>query len=113
MKEYSKKDDWKIICNVKTELIKRYVDVTKLKIDCTKGSIEIQGTLEFTGQGKWAMDTIQTINNALKKYDIVIRSLSNVRNLKWKLHSWEQKGRRWSYAPSPGIRKKNEQKGLK
>ncbi|MFH1380052.1 MAG: hypothetical protein ABII23_07220 [bacterium] len=113
MKDYSKRDDWKIITEVKAELVKRFIDVAKLKIDCTKGFVEIEGPLQFIGRGQQAMDTIQTIANALKKYDIMLNALSNVRGIKWKLLGWEQKGRHWSYAPTAEIRKMNEKKGLK
>ena len=113
MREYRRQDDWKIICNVKIELTKRWVDVAKLKIFCTRGVVEIEGSLEFTGQGKSAMDSTQTIANALKKYDAALRSISMVRDIKWRLVGWEIRGRMWSYHPTAEIKKRDEAKGLK
>lgn len=113
MKEYSRKDDWKIITHIKAELVKRWVNVDKLKINCTRGAVEIEGLLDFTGTGRSAMDSIITIQNALKKFDTTLCAVSNVRAVKWKLLGWDRRGKLWNYHPTPQIRKINEAKGLK
>ncbi|MBD3271595.1 MAG: hypothetical protein GF384_03540 [Elusimicrobia bacterium] len=113
MKEYNKRDDWKIIQTVKQELNKRWVDVGKLKIDCTRGVLQIQGELDFTGQGKSAMDSVTSIAVALRKYDAALKGLSNVRDVKWHLLGWEKHGRLWSYRPTAAIRKRDESRGFK
>ena len=113
MREYSKRDDWKIIVNVKQEMTRRWVDINKLKIDCTRGVVDIQGELDFTGQGKSAMDSILSISNALKKLDTFLKSIGIVRDVKWKLLGWSRQGRVWTYKPTAEIRKKDEAKGIK
>ncbi len=113
MKEYQKKDDWKIIKHVQADLVRKYIDITKLKINSTRGNVEIGGMLEFTGQARGAMDSVMTISNALKNMNVGLRSISNLRTIKWKLQGWELRGQKWNYAPTSDIRKKNEAKGIK
>lgn len=113
MKEYSRRDDWKIITHIKAELVKRWVNVDTLRINCTRGAVEIEGHLDFTGTGRSAMDSIMSIQNALKKFDASLCAVSGVRAVKWKLLGWERRGKTWNYHPTPQIKKINEAKGLK
>jgi hypothetical protein len=110
--DYSRKDDWKIITNVRMELNKRWVNCNSIKINCTRGVVDIEGMLEFTGQGRNAMDSVTTVANMLKKFDTALRGLPMVRDIKWKLAGWERTGRFWRYSPTPYIRKISEKKGI-
>ena len=113
MKDYNRKDDWTIITWVKIELVKRWINTGPLKISCTRGVVELEGPLEFSGQGKNAMDSITTIASTLKKIDTALKGISMVRDVKWRLSGWERTGRFWQYHPTAHIRKLDEKKGLK
>jgi hypothetical protein len=113
MKDYTRKDDWRIITLIKVELVKRWIDVGPLKISCTRGVVDIEGPLGFSGQGRNAMDSITTIANTLKKIDTALKSVSMVRDVRWQLAGWERTGRFWQYHPTAYIRKIDEKKNLK
>ncbi len=95
--EYSRKIDWQINNAVKTELVKRWVDTSKVRISTTKGNVELKGSLEFTGQGTSIYDSPSTVMNMLKNLELAIKSLSNVRSVKFELDSWKKTGGRWEY----------------
>lgn len=92
--EFDRKIDWQINNNVKIELVKRWVNVQKLRITSAKGYVEIKGDLEFTG--KFATDLDRAaVQNFLKTLDMVLRGLPNLRGVKWQLSGWQRVGTRW------------------
>lgn len=113
MKDYSRKDDWSLIVKVKQELTRLWIRVEHLKISCTRGHVDIQGPLEFSGQAKSTMDSVTAVASGLRKLDAALMAINNVRAVKWKLLGWEKKGKHWTYQPTAEIRKKDEKKGFK
>jgi hypothetical protein len=92
--EYDKKIDWQINNNVKTELVKRWVNTQKLRITSTKGNVEIRGDLEFTGKYAGEMDNAST-QSFLKTLDLALKGLPNLRSVKWQVTGWQRVGARW------------------
>ena len=92
MKDYSRKDDWVLIVKVKQELTRLWIKTEHLKISCTRGSVEIDGPLELSGQAKSAMDSITAIASGLRKIDSALMGINNVRAVKWHLLGWEKRG---------------------
>lgn len=92
--EYSRKMDWQINNNVKVELVKRWIDVQKLRIASSKGIVEIRGALGFTGKNEQSME-IPAIMGVLKTLDMVLKGLPNVRDVKWHLDNWQKLGVNW------------------
>jgi len=97
--DYSRKIDWQINNAVKTELVKRWIDTSKVRISTTKGNVEIRGALEFIGQGINIYDSPTTIMNMLRTLELAIKAISNVRNVKFELASWKKTGGHWEYTP--------------
>ena len=91
----SSKEDWKINNNVKIELVKRWINPAKLKINTTKGNVWIKGELEFTGKAKDEFTTPVVIVNVLKQLDLVIRAIPNVKSTKYEIVGWNRKGTKW------------------
>ena len=94
MSDFDRKVDWQINNNIKVELVKRWIDVQKLRIMCTKGNVEIKGELEFTGKLAAERDPT-TVINFLKTLDLVLKGLPNVKSIKWDLHGWNKVGAKW------------------
>ena len=92
--EYSARIDWQINNNVKQELTKRWIDISKLRISTTKGVVEIKGAISFTGQAGGDTE-LSTIMNKLKNIDRAIRGINYVRDIHWKLDNWKKIGSRW------------------
>jgi len=97
--DYSRKIDWQINNSVKTELVKRWIDTSKVRISTTKGNVEIRGALEFIGQGINIYDSPTTIMNMLRTLELAIKAISNVRSVKFELTSWKKTGGHWEYTP--------------
>jgi len=95
--EYSRKLDWEINKNVKAELVRRWIDVNKLRISTTKGNVEIKGSLEFTGQGKNVYDSPVTVIHLLKNLESTIKALPTVKSIKFQLDTYKKTGTRWEY----------------
>jgi len=106
--EYSRKDDWQINKHVTELLVKRWIDVTKLRINTTKGNVDIKGALDFSGQEKANMDTPVVVINLLKKIDAALKGLPKVRTVSYTLVGWAKQGTRWAYAPTRDMMKKDE-----
>lgn len=104
--EYSKKDDWLINKSVLERLIRSWIDVSKLRINTTKGNVEIKGGLEFTGQAKAGIDSPVVIINTLKKLDPSLKAIPNVKTVKYDFSGWKKQGARWNYVPSKEQEKK-------
>ena len=104
MVEYSRKIDWQINNNVKIELVKRWINVQKLRITTTKGNVEVKGDLEFTGKASQDMEE-SAIVSMLKTLDIALKGLPNVRNIKWELDCFKKVGARWQATKSSKIGK--------
>ncbi|HCJ66808.1 MAG TPA: hypothetical protein DHV62_05635 [Elusimicrobia bacterium] len=97
--EYTRKIDWQINHGVKTELVKRCIDVSKVCISTTKGNVEIKGQMQFTGQGVNIYDSPTTIASMLRKLELAIRAISYVRGVKFQFDSWKRMGSHWEYNP--------------
>lgn len=94
MVEYSPKVDFEINKLVSEELIKKYVDVSKLRISTTKCVTEIKGELVFTGSLAGETDP-GVILNMMRKIDLGLKSITYLRDVRWKLENWEKKGSKW------------------
>ncbi|MFH0947817.1 MAG: hypothetical protein V1833_02315 [Elusimicrobiota bacterium] len=92
--EYDRKIDWQINNNVKIELVKRWINVQKVRITTTRGNVEIKGDLEFTGSAAKDMEE-SAIMNMLKTLDMALKGLPNIRDVKWDLDSFQKTGSRW------------------
>lgn len=92
--EFDRKIDWQINNNVKIELVKRWINVQKLRITSAKGNVEIKGDLEFTGKFASDMDGA-AVQSFLKSLDLVLKGLPNLRSVKWQLTGWQKVGARW------------------
>ncbi|MDD5687818.1 MAG: hypothetical protein PHE88_08315 [Elusimicrobia bacterium] len=108
MVEYSRKMDWQINNNVKIELVKRWVDVQKLRICTTKGNVEIKGSLEFTGRAAQDLEAV-AVMNLLKNLDLALKGISNLRDVKWDLDCWKKVGSRWQPAKVSKEKEKEEE----
>ena len=103
--EYTRKMDWQLNNNVKTELVKKWIDVQKLRITAVKGNVEIKGVLIFTGKFATDMDNAAIVS-FLKTIDMALRGLPNLRSVKWNLSGWQKIGVRW--APTTGQKTAKE-----
>lgn len=103
--EYTRKMDWQLNNNVKIELVKKWIDVQKLRITAVKGNVEIKGELVFTGKFATDMDNAATVS-FLKTVDMALRGLPNLRSVKWNLSGWQKTGVRW--APTTGQKTAKE-----
>ncbi len=91
--------------NARAELIKHGVDTSKLSISCTKGIVEIRGTLIFTGRGSEGTN-IESLTERIKTLERIIRSISYERGVVWRLDNWQKLGARW--APTKVFQKQIE-----
>jgi hypothetical protein len=107
--DFDRKIDWQINNNVKIELVKRWVNVQKLRITSTKGNVEIKGELEFVGKNAGELDNA-AIANFLKSLDMALKGLPNLRTVKWELTTWQRVGNRW--APSANAAREERKKEL-
>ena len=105
--EYDRKIDWQINNNVKIELVKRWINVQKLKITTTKGNVEIKGELDFTGTASKDMEAA-SILNMLKTVDMALKGIPNTRDVKWNLDRFQRVGARWQ--PTKSL-KADKEKG--
>lgn len=92
--------------SVLERLVRSWIDVSKLRINTTKGNVEIKGSLEFTGQAKAGIDSPVVIINTLKKLDPSLKAIANVKTVKYDFSGWKKQGVRWIYAPSRQQEKK-------
>lgn len=107
MVEYNARIDWQISHDAKKELVRRFVDITKLRVSCTKGIIEISGDLAFSLKSKEDTE-VQVLVAKLKSIDSTLRAITYVRDVQWRLESWKKSGQRW--APSKEMEKKLTEK---
>ena len=92
--EYNRKIDWQINNNVKIELVKRWINVQKVRIITTNGNVEIKGELEFTGNDAKDMEE-SAIMNMLKNLDMMLKGIPNIRDIKWNLDRFQRVGAQW------------------
>lgn len=91
---YSPRMDWRINVDAKEELVKHWVDVSKIKISTTHGVIEISGELLFTGKAAGESEPM-VINSMLKAIDRSLKVIPHVRDVVWRLKNWKKVGSRW------------------
>ncbi|MFH1282840.1 MAG: hypothetical protein ABII27_04170 [bacterium] len=106
--EYSKKDDWRINRSITERLVRAWIDTTKLRINTTKGNVDIKGELNFTGQAKASIDSPMVIINMLKKLDYALKAIPNVKVIQYNFAGWSKQGLRWEYNPSKEQDKKDK-----
>ena len=97
--EYDRRIDWQINNNVKIELVKRWMNVQKLKITTTKGNVEIKGDLDFTGKAAQDLEE-SAVMNMLKTLDMALKGIPNLRDVKWNLDCFQKVGSRWQMIKS-------------
>lgn len=112
MVEYDRKTDWQINNNVKIELVKRWINVQKLRITTTKGNVEIKGDLEFTGKALQDLEE-SAVMNMLKNLDMALKGISNLRDVKWNLDCFQKVGSRWQAIKSLKIERAKKEKEKK
>lgn len=95
MVEYSARTDWKINVMARDELVKKWVDVSKLRVSTTRGVIEIAGELVFVGKAAEDVELLSLINR-LRAIDRSLKMIYGVRDVKWNLSNWKKTGSRWS-----------------
>ena len=103
--EYDRRIDWQINNNIKIELVKRWINVQKLKITTTKGNVEIRGVLEFTGTAAQDMEE-SAILGMLKTVDMALKGIPNTRDVKWNLDRFQRVGARWQ--PTKSVKSDKE-----
>ncbi|MDO8734579.1 MAG: hypothetical protein Q7K21_05425 [Elusimicrobiota bacterium] len=106
--EYDRKIDWQINNNVKIELVKRWINVQKLKITTTKGNVEIKGELDFTGSAAKDLEESAVIS-MLKTLDMALKGIPNTRDVKWNLDRFQRVGARWQITKSLKAEKEKEE----
>ena len=94
---YSKQIDWKINSSVKQELVRLWIDVSKIVVSTTKGVVDISGAVNFTGAFANEKELANLVNK-LKSADTIVRSIYGVRDVRWKLKNWTKTGNTWSRA---------------
>jgi len=108
MREYKRQDDWRLNNEVKIQLVRRWIDVSKMKISTTKGICEISGELIFTGQN--ADLELQSKIHILKDMHNALKGLPMMRDVKWNLHGWQKMGNHFSIALTDSRRGKTRRK---
>ena len=99
MEPYAAKLDWEINRKVKNELVKRGLNLSKIKISSTRGIVELRGELEFlTAQSKTISP--EQVQLLLHQLDLSIRAIPGVKMIKWKIKNWQKMGTRWLYRPA-------------
>ena len=106
--EYSKRDDWQINKHVLEVLVRCWVETRKLRINTTKGNVDIKGELEFTGQGKANIDSPVVVINILKRIDSGIKAIPKVKSVIYSVAGWKKHGNRWMYAPTREMMREDE-----
>ena len=92
--EYSTTIDWQISKTIKHELVKRYIDVTRLGISTTKGIVEIKGDMNFQVKADNEKE-FAAVAEKIKKIDIALRHVAFVREIHWKLANMKKVGLHW------------------
>ena len=94
MVEYSPRIDWQINNTVTHELVKKKINMNKIRVSTTKGVVEISGELSFENRDVEEMEVMDVFNR-MKIIDRVIRAVAYVRDLQWRLNNWTKVGVRW------------------
>ncbi len=92
----AKKEDWKINVKVKETLVRKWIDVSKLRINTIKGNVDIRGKLAFTGKAKDDYTTPIIIINALKQLDQTLKAIPGVKTIKYSFEGWKKMGGKWT-----------------
>lgn len=90
---------------VKVFLVKRWVDVSVLRIATTKGVCHVSGELKFTGQNQSL--GAEGTSQILKDLQAALMGIPRMREVRWDLKFWKRTGQHWSYAPDK-LRKRQD-----
>lgn len=108
MPGYSRKDDWKMNNDVKVHLVKRWIDVSRLKINTTKGFCHISGELLFTDSNAGLGP--EQIAQLLKDLNAALMGIPRMRDVQWDIKFWKKTGTKWDYTPDKKQQTEDEKK---
>jgi hypothetical protein len=100
---YTGRIDWQLNKNIRAELVKRYVDVSKLSIFTAKGIVEIRGELNFIMHSG---EDLSSLTEKLKILESVLMTVPYVKHIVWRLSNWQRVGNKW--LPTKEYEKKLE-----
>ncbi|MGQ0644443.1 MAG: hypothetical protein ACT4O3_03010 [Elusimicrobiota bacterium] len=87
-----KKKDGQLVSNVRVQLVRRWIDTSRLDVYVEKGSVEIHGSLVFSNM---VSPTEAEFAREIRGVETAVRTVHGVRDLHWKLANWEKVGLRW------------------
>ncbi|MEW5766951.1 MAG: BON domain-containing protein [bacterium] len=79
------KEDWAINVEVRSELVKRWIDVRKISISTVSGVVHLKGSVVFREDKDFSYREKPQI---MKQLEEVIKRLPGVKAIKFRLANW-------------------------
>lgn len=84
--------DREISVRVRIELVKRWVDMSRVEVYVERGQVEIRGRMAFTGVKE---DDKREMPIRLFALEGGVRAVGGVKNVIWRLGNWKKDGAKW------------------